>query len=92
MYNHLDSQYCQAIIDIIQFGACIGYTSHRQKILSNNFTSATEDSAILTKDLDDQIANNRVTLVAISWKNFVFFYLDKFLSQIAAGNAFVIWF
>ena len=69
--NHPDSHYCQSIFDIIQSGARIGYTGPRQQILSNNLSSATEDSATLTKDLDEQIAKNRVTPVAIPWENFI---------------------
>lgn len=59
------------IFDIVGSVAPIAYTGPRPQILSNNLSSATGDSAILTKDSEKQIAKNGVTPVAIPWQIFI---------------------
>ena len=71
LQNHPDRYYCQSIFGIIQSGARIGYMGPDQHILSENLSSATEDPTTLTKDLEKQIANDRVTPIATPWKSFI---------------------
>lgn len=59
--GHPDKIFKQAIFDIIQYGAKIGYTSPDQLILSQNLPTATEAPDIITKDLENQILKDRVT-------------------------------
>lgn len=61
--DHPDKQYKAIILDIIKFGAKIGYTGPQQRILSANFPTAQDAPDVLAKDLKTQIELDRVTRV-----------------------------
>ena len=63
MANHPDRTYTQTIIDIITYGAKVGYTGPHQLIISDNLASANEAPEVLTNDLEEQIASNRLEKV-----------------------------
>ena len=58
---HPDLLFRQTIFDIIEYGAKIGYTGPDQFIIGQNLSSATEAPEIITMDLENQIAKDRVT-------------------------------
>lgn len=61
--HHPDKLYKTAILDIIKFGAKLGYTGPRQRIISKNLPTANDAPGLLSKDLQTQIELNRVTQV-----------------------------
>lgn len=65
MQNHPDKQYKMIIGDIIKFGAKIGYTGPKQRILSDNLLTASDAPDILDEDLQAQISADRVTRLDI---------------------------
>lgn len=61
--DHPDKLYRAVILDIIKFGAKIGYMGPKQRILSENLPTANDAPGLLAKDLQVQIKLNRVTQV-----------------------------
>lgn len=61
--DHPDKQYRAVILDIIKFGAKIGYTGPKQRILSENLPTANDAPGLIAKDLQTQIEHGRVTQV-----------------------------
>lgn len=61
MIDHPDKQYTATILDIIKFGAKIGYVGPKQRILSQNLPTAQNAPDVLTMDLETQLAYDRVT-------------------------------
>ena len=59
------------ILDIIEFGAKIGYQGPAQQILSENLSSATDAPDIISQDLDNQIKHDRVTKIDILPPQFI---------------------
>lgn len=55
---HPDKVYIQTILDIITYGAKIGYTGPDQFIISKNLISANNALDILTADLEQQISHH----------------------------------
>ena len=60
LIKHPDRIYANTLLDIISFGAKIGYTGPDQFIISKNLVSANEAPATLDKDLAVQIEKDRV--------------------------------
>lgn len=58
---HPDTLYTQTILDIILYGAKIGYIGPDQLILSQNLSSANNAPDIIAKDLERQVLMDRVT-------------------------------
>lgn len=56
--NHPDQQYRAIILDIIKFGARVGYQGPKQTITSGNLPTADDAPEILTEDLELQIKHN----------------------------------
>jgi hypothetical protein len=52
--NHPDRRYAQTLLDIIVYGAKIGYTGPDQTILSRNLSSANESPTTLSADISAQ--------------------------------------
>lgn len=69
--GHPDTLYKQTIFDIIQYGAKIGYTGPDQFIFSKNLSSAKSAPDIITKDLEKQVASDRVTKVVSLPQQFI---------------------
>lgn len=65
LHNHPDKQYKAIILDIIKFGAKIGYTGPKQLILSQNLPTANDAPDVLAADLQTQIDCDRVTQIDI---------------------------
>ena len=62
--KHPDGTYRETILSIITRGAKIGYCGPKQKIISSNLLSATNDSDTLTADLENQVVADRLTEVS----------------------------
>ena len=71
MATHPDPLFKQTIFDIIKYGAKIGYTGPDQFIIGENLSSAMEAPEIITKDLENQIAKDRVTKLDILPSKFI---------------------
>ena len=69
--QHPDHIYRETIISIILRGARIGYCGPRQKIISANLLSATNDPDTLTADLENQIAADRLTKITEVGDHFI---------------------
>ena len=63
MATHPDRIYQETILSIILRGAKLGYCGPKQRIISGNLPSATNDPDTLTADLKNQIAEDRLTEV-----------------------------
>lgn len=63
MKDHLDQQYKAVLLDIIKYGAKIGYAGPKQFILSQNLPTANDAPDVLAKDLQTQIEFDRVTQI-----------------------------
>lgn len=68
---HPDRYYVNMIIEIIEYGAKIGYQGPSQRILSDNLSSAKNAPDIISRDLEDQVKHNRVTQVDILPVHFI---------------------
>lgn len=68
---HPDRHYVNMILDIIEFGAKIGYQCPPQQILNKNLSSATDAPDTISRDLDNQIKHDRVTRVDILPTQFI---------------------
>lgn len=64
MAKHLDNVYREKILSIITRRAKIRYCRPKQKIISGNLPSATNNSDTLTADLENQIAADQLTKVS----------------------------
>lgn len=64
MDKHPDGTYQETILSIIIRGARIRYCGPKQKIISGNLPSATNDPNTLTADLVNQIAADQLTEVS----------------------------
>lgn len=71
LIHHPDRFYVNMILDIIEFGAKIGYQGPPQQILSENLSSATDSPDIISRDLDNQINHDRVTRIDILPTQFI---------------------
>lgn len=71
MAKHPDRIYRETILSIIIRGAKIGYCGPKQKIISGNLPSATNDPDTLTADLENQIAADRLTEVSEVGDHFI---------------------
>ena len=58
--SHPDNLYTHTIVQIIQYGARIGYTGPDQFILSTNLPSANDSTDTLDKDISSQRFHNRL--------------------------------
>lgn len=63
MRDHPDKQYKAIILDVIRYGAKIGYSGPKQHILSDNLLTANDAPGLIAKDLQTQIKHDRVTQV-----------------------------
>ena len=61
--SHPDKIYTRTIVQIIQYGARIGYTGPDQFILSTNLPSANNSTDTLDKDISNQRTHNRLIQV-----------------------------
>ena len=61
--KHLDKIYGETILSIIICRARIGYYRLKQKIITGNLPSATNDPNTLTKDLENEITTDQLTKV-----------------------------
>lgn len=64
MAKYLNNVYWEKILSIIIRGAKIRYCGPKQKIISGNLPSATNDPDTFTADLENQIAADRLTEVS----------------------------
>lgn len=71
MKNHPDKTYRETILSIIIYRAKIRYYGPKQKIISSNLLSATNDPDILTIDLENQIAADQLTKVNDTRDHFI---------------------
>ena len=55
---HPGRYYVNMILDIIEYGAKIGYQGPSQRILSDNLSSAKDAPDIISRDLEDQVKHN----------------------------------
>ena len=69
--QHPDHIYRETIVSIILHGARIGYCGPKQKIISANLPSATDDPDTLTADLENQIAADRLTEITDVGDHFI---------------------
>ena len=58
--HHPDRHYVNMILDIINFGAKIGYQGLAQQILSENLSLATNAPNIIFQDFDNQIKHDEL--------------------------------
>ena len=61
--NHPDQVYKAVVMDIIRFGAKMGYMGPKQRIISKNLLTANDAPGVLAKNLQTQIECKRVTQV-----------------------------
>jgi hypothetical protein len=69
--NHPDRVYAQVLVDIINYGAKIGYTGPDQTILSRNLASAQESPETLSADLHAQLKKGQLGQLAELPRNFI---------------------
>ena len=69
--KHPDKIYRETILSIIIRRARIGYCGLKQKIITGNLPSATNDPNTLTADLENQIATDRLTEVGNIGDHFI---------------------
>lgn len=74
--KHPDGICQEMVLSIIIRGAKIGYCGPKQKIISGNLPSATNDPNTLTADLENQIAVHRLTEVSKIRDHFISSPLD----------------
>ena len=60
------------IVNIILHGAKLGYCRPKQKIISANLSSATDDPTTLNADLENQIVADRLTKIANIGDQFIY--------------------
>jgi hypothetical protein len=58
--NHPDRRYAQTLVDIIVYGARVGYTGPEQTILSRNLASANESPTTLSADISAQFSKGQL--------------------------------
>ena len=69
---YLDLFFKQAIFDIIEYGAKIGYIGSNQFIIGENLFLATKALKIIIMNLENQIAKDRVTKLDTLSSKFIF--------------------
>lgn len=69
--HHPDHTYRHTLLDIIKYGARVGYQGLDQKILSTNLPTATDAPHILQDYLTLQLKKNRVTRLEVLPSRFI---------------------
>ena len=71
LQKHPDHLYREVALDIIRYGARLGYAGPKQKILSDNLSSANDAPTVLSEDLQHQIRQGRVTKLDVLPEHFI---------------------